>query len=265
MVTKGKRTTSSSGKSVTAMQTAEQTPTGASPAPEVIGSSKAQKQRAKSAGQPTMNGQAVLPETMAELDEDERLLSELRVDLPGSKVNAISDGMVAIGVGKVPKDTFFRCRPGDDYQPEVHMIVDTAGFDRRYVAVMPKMVEYLRSVKIYTARHRLYWIATEEGDQLVVPVRLASRDGSQNVFSRTLQIAMKRAETEWIRIYNDPDVKSSAARGWEVWPAPKGRFGEPVYADIRPAKIVRVAFKDADNLVENGEHSLVKKWAPDPR
>jgi hypothetical protein len=201
---------------------------------------------------------AIPPETMAELDQDEQFLCELRVDQLGSSA-PVSDSQQAIGVGRVPKDTFFRCRPGSEYQPEIQMVVNTVGFDRSYVAVMPQMVEYLRSIKIFTAKHRVYLITTEDGIYRLVPVRLASRDGSQNVFSRTLQIAMSKAETEWVRIYNDPELRD-VDRGWDVFPAPPGRFQDPLWPDTPPGKMIRLGFKDSNNLIDSADHALVKKY-----
>jgi hypothetical protein len=202
---------------------------------------------------------SVPPKIIEELDEDERLLRELRVDMPGGGGDAIADSVVAFGVGKIPKDTFFRCCPGVEFQPELQMITNTVGFEKTFVAVKPSMVDYLRSIKIYTAKHRVYLIATEEGMYRLVPVRLAARDGGQNVFSRTLQIAMRKAESEWVRVYNDPELKDTD-RGWQVYVAPPGRFPEPNWSGISPGKLVRLGFKDSDNLIDSTEHPLVNKY-----
>jgi hypothetical protein len=198
------------------------------------------------------------PEIVEELDEDERLLRELRVDLPGGGGD-IGGNVVAFGVGKVPRDTFFRCRPGTDFQPELQMVTNTVGFDKTFVAVKPHMVEYLRSIKIYTSKHCVYLIVTEEGSYRLVPVRLAARDGSQNAYSRTLQVAMRKAETEWVRIYNDPELRD-VDRGWEVFLAPLGRFPEPIWPGISAGKLIRLGFKDSDNLIDSADHPLVKKY-----
>jgi hypothetical protein len=197
-------------------------------------------------------------ETMEELDEDERLLRELRVDQLGSGP-PVGDSVLAIGVGKPPKDTFFRCRPGLEFQPELQMVTNSTGFDKTFVAVRTDMVEFLRSIKIFSARHRVYLIMTDEGVYRLVPVRLAARDGSQNVFSRTLQIAMSRAENEWVRVYNNPELRDTD-RGWEVFPAPADRFQEPIWPDIGAGKMIRLAFKDAGNLIDSADHPLVKKF-----
>ena len=44
-------------------------------------------------------------------------------------------------------------------------------------------------------------------------------------------------------------------RWWE------GRFGEPTWPAIKPAKIFRMAFRDRGRLIDSTEHPLVQKWA----
>ena len=37
--------------------------------------------------------------------------------------------------------------------------------------------------------------------------------------------------------------------------------GEPNWPDIKPAKIMRMAFRDKGRLIDSSEHILVQKWA----
>jgi hypothetical protein len=203
----------------------------------------------------------VPPETQAQLDEDDALLQQLRIDVvgavPGGK---LSEGVSAIHVGKPPRDTFFRCHPGADYHPTFSVYQARAGFDQTPIAVMPHMIGYLRTIRIYPAPTKLFVIMTETNALQIVPVRLASADGSQNVYSRTLELAVHRAMREWIRVFNNPDTKGEG-RGWEIFAAPEGRFPEPIWPTDSMGRLIRLAFKDAGNLIEDASHPLVKKWA----
>jgi hypothetical protein len=52
-----------------------------------------------------------------------------------------------------------------------------------------------------------------------------------------------------------------ANRAYKNFPAPEGRYGEPNWPDIKPAKIMRRAFKDKGRLIDSTDHILVQKWA----
>ena len=40
-----------------------------------------------------------------------------------------------------------------------------------------------------------------------------------------------------------------------------GRFDDPQWPDLKPAKIFRLAFRDKGRLIDSTEHPLFKKWA----
>jgi hypothetical protein len=46
-----------------------------------------------------------------------------------------------------------------------------------------------------------------------------------------------------------------------VFPADKGRFGEPIWPELKPAKIFRLAFKDKGWLLDSTQHPLFLQWA----
>ena len=50
-------------------------------------------------------------------------------------------------------------------------------------------------------------------------------------------------------------------RCYKVFAAPAGRFGEPQWPNLKPAKIFRLAFRDRGNLIDSREHALFKKLA----
>lgn len=59
-----------------------------------------------------------------------------------------------------------------------------------------------------------------------------------------------------MRLFTDMENKC-----YDVFPAPAGRFGEPQFPELKPAKIFKLAFRDKGRLVDSTEHSLFKKWA----
>jgi hypothetical protein len=194
----------------------------------------------------------------AELDKDEEALREIRVDLPG--YSTTTDGVLVIAVGKAPKDEYFRVHPSPDYCLPTYMVTHVQGFDTTWCVVTPGMVELLRSIKIFPALHRIYFITSEVDAWRLVPVRQARADGAQNIWNSTLEVALQRAKTEWVRLYNEQDQRSSS-EGWKVFPADPGRFPDPVWPDMSMAKLIRLGFTDRGNNINGPDHPLVKKWS----
>ena len=89
-----------------------------------------------------------------------------------------------------------------------------------------------------------------------MPVRQANADGEQNEYNRTKEIGLIQGIDEWVRLYTDQEN-----RCYKVFPAPAGRFAEPQWPDLKPAKIFRLAFRDKGRLIDSAEHALFKKWA----
>jgi hypothetical protein len=193
--------------------------------------------------------------TEEELDEEEKEFRALRRDTPGVK-GAADIGMLTIGVGKqpTPKNTFYRTHP--TFRPVVPMVINEVGMDKHFIAVMPHMIEALTSIGITVADHTLYLIVTPEGGLRIIPVRGANEEGAQNEWDRTKEVALIEAIAAWFRMYTD-----RANNAYKNYPAPAGRYGDPKWLDIKPAKIMRMAFKDKGRLIDSIDHILVQKWA----
>ena len=88
-----------------------------------------------------------------------------------------------------------------------------------------------------------------------MPVRLANNDGEQNEYA-TKEIGLVQGMTEWVRLFTDLENKC-----YQVFPAPAGRFADPVWPELKQARIFKLAFRDKGRLVDSTEHSLFKKWA----
>ena len=192
--------------------------------------------------------------TKEELDKEEQEFRALRRDLPGVK-GASSAGIVAISVGKTPtKNEFFRAHK--DFRPIVPIVDLEVGMERHYFAVTTDMVANLGGIGITVTDHALYLTITSRGAIRIVPVRQANMDGEQNEYNRTKEIGLIQSVDEWVRLFTDQEN-----RCYKVFSAPKDRFGEPLWPDLKPAKIFKLAFRDKGRLVDSPEHPLFKKWA----
>lgn len=196
----------------------------------------------------------LVPDLEEELDEDEKEFRAMRRDLAGVQGEA-AVGIVAISVGKAPpKNEFFRTHP--DFRPIVPMVNIEIGMEKKFFAVTPAMVEQLGSIGITVCDHALYLTVTPQRVVRIVPVRQANADGDQNEYDRTKEIGMIRACNEWVRLFTDQEN-----RCYKVFPAPLGRFADPVWPELKHAKIFRLAFRDRGHLIDSVDHPLFQKWA----
>ena len=193
--------------------------------------------------------------TEEELGEEEKEFRALRRDVPGVK-GAAAAGILTIGVGKQPspKNVFYRTYR--TFTPIVPMVIVEVGMDHHFIAVMPNMVEPLASMGITVADHTLYLTVTPEGGLRIIPVRGPNAEGVQNEWDRTKEAALIEAIDAWFRMYTD-----RANNAYKNFPAPDGRYGDPKWPELKPAKIIRMAFKDKGRLIESTDHILVQKWA----
>ena len=193
--------------------------------------------------------------TEEELGEEEKEFRALRRDVPGVK-GAAAAGILTIGVGKQPspKNVFYRTYR--TFTPIVPMVIVEVGMDHHFIAVMPNMVEPLASMGITVADHTLYLTVTPEGGLRIIPVRGPNAEGEQNEWDRTKEMALIEAMDAWFRMYTD-----RANNAYKNFPAPDGRYGDPKWPELKPAKIIRMAFKDKGRLIESTDHILVQKWA----
>src|SRR6516162_2852480 len=184
----------------------------------------------------------LVPPTEEQLDKEEQEFRRLRRDLPGVK-GASAVGIVAIGVAKIPgKNEFFRTHL--DFHPVIPIVDLEVGMERQFFAVTDEMVEALASIGISVTDHTLYLTVTSRGAVKIVPVGGANADGEQNEYARTKEIGLLQGRDEWVRLYTDQEN-----RAYKVFPAPAGRFGEPQWPDLKPARIFKLAFRDKGRLI----------------
>jgi hypothetical protein len=189
-----------------------------------------------------------------EFDADEAEFRAIRRDLPGVKGSS-AVGIVSINVSKTPgKNEFFRTHP--TFRPAVPMVDLEVGMDRHYFAVTADMVPALAGIGITVTTHTLYLTVTPAGAVKIVPVRHAMGDMEQNEYNRTKEIGLVDGITQWVRLYTDLENHV-----YKVFPAPAGRFAEPIWPELKDAKIFRLAFRDKGRLLDSVEHALFQKWA----
>ncbi len=192
--------------------------------------------------------------TEEELDEEEREFRALRRDLPGVK-GASAAGIVAISVGKVPgKNEFFRTHR--DFRPVIPIVDIEIGMEKQFFAVTDSMITALAGIGITVTDHTLYLTITARGALRLVPVRHANADGDQNEYARTKEIGLRDGIDQWVRLYTDQENHA-----YKVFPAPVGRFADPVWPELKSAKIFRLAFREKGRLLDSPDHALFKKWA----
>jgi hypothetical protein len=191
-----------------------------------------------------------------QLDQEEEEFRKLRRDLPGVK-GAAGGGVVTISVRKAPaKNEFFRTHSDPAYRPIMPLVDIEVGMEKQFFVVTADMVEPLKSIGISVTDAVLYLTVTSQGGVCIVPVRCANADGEQNDYARTKELALVRGITEWVRLFTDQEN-----RCYKVYEAPAGRFGEPQFPDLKPARIFKLAFRDKGRLIDSIDHSLFKKWA----
>jgi hypothetical protein len=189
-----------------------------------------------------------------ELDEEEQEFRALRRDLPGVK-GASAVGIVSIGVAKIPgKNEFFRTHA--EFRPVVPIVDLEIGMERQFFAVTDEMVEALNGIGITATDHTLYLTVTSRGAVRIIPIRHANADGEQNEYARTKEIGLTQGMDEWVRLFTDQEN-----RVYKVFPAPAGRFADPIWPALKPAKIFRLAFRDKGRLIDSPEHTLFQRWA----
>jgi hypothetical protein len=185
-----------------------------------------------------------------QLDEEEREFRALRRDLPGVKgVSAV--GIVSINVNRKPEENeYFRTNP--DFGPVIPLVHIEVGMERQFFAVTDPMVISLASIGITVTNHRLYLIVSPSGAVRIIPINVTS----DNEYTRTKEIGLIDGVQKWVRLYTD-----TVNKVYKVFPAPDGRFSDPIWPELKQAKIFRLAFRDKGRLIDSPEHPLFLKWA----
>jgi hypothetical protein len=190
-----------------------------------------------------------------DLDEDEKEFRAQRRDMP-EVTGSSAVGIVAINVSKLPagKNEFFRTHT--TFNPIVDLVDIEVGMERRYFTATAEMKIALAGIGITMSPHTLYLTVSETGAIRIVPIRCMEEDGNMNEYSRTKEMALIKGRDMWMRVYTD--IKNKM---YKDFPAPPGRFAEPVWPQLKHAKIFRLTFRDKGHCIDSPQHPLYMKWA----
>ena len=187
-----------------------------------------------------------------ELDADEKEFRALRRDLPGVK-GASAIGIVNINVSKTPgKNEFFRTHP--DFCPIFPVIDLEVGMEKQFFVATEEMVISLAGIGITVSDYTLYLTVTSRGAVHIVPVRCSEADGAQNEYARTKELGLRDGINQWVRLFTDQEN-----RCYKVFPAPAGRFADPIWPELKHAKIFRLAFRDKGRSDRQHRASIVQE------
>jgi hypothetical protein len=198
---------------------------------------------------------AAVTSTDSEDDEDDEDYRKMRRDMPGVS-GASAVGIVAINVNKKPagKNEFFRVHP--TFHPIINLVDTEVGMERRFFTATDEMEIALAGIGISMSAYTLYLTVSETGAVRIVPVRCMAEDGNQNEYDRTREMALLQGRDKWVRIYSD--LKNQV---YKIFPAPKGRFADPVWPALKHSKIFRLAFRDKGHRIDSHQHPIYMKWA----
>jgi hypothetical protein len=219
------------------------------------GPSIAVSDKSASSAEDAAQGEAVFEgPSEEELAREEAEYARLRQDLPNAE-GASARGIVTINAEKNPgRNEFFRSHP--DFCPVIYLVTDAVALDTRFYAVDPSMTHALQSIHIDFALHTLYLTLTAGNTLRVIPVRCPGPDGERNEYNSTKELALRTARKRWVRMYTDRENSC-----YRVFPAPIGRFPEPVFPRLTEARIVRLAFRDKGRLIDTEFHPRFQAWA----
>jgi hypothetical protein len=126
------------------------------------------------------------------------------------------------------------------------------GMEKQFFAVDDAMVVPLAGIGITVTDHDLYLTVTSRGAVKIIPINTAT----DNEYTTTKEMGLIEGIDHWVRLFVDQENKV-----YRVFPAPPGRFADPIWPELKPAKIFRLAFRDKGRLVDSDAHPLFKKWA----
>src|SRR5262249_22524613 len=141
-------------------------------------------------------------------------------------------------------------RTHKDFRPVFSLVDTEVGLEKQFCAVTDDMVTALANIGVTATEHTLYLTLNALGGLKIIPINCAS----ENEYTRTKEIVLIDAVNGWMRLYTDP-----ANKNYKGYPAPPGRYADPIWPDLKPAKIFRLAFREKGRLIDSTDHTLFKK------
>jgi hypothetical protein len=135
------------------------------------------------------------------------------------------------------------------------VVVSDEGMENKFYVVDEPLIPYLESIGFPTAPHTLYLTVTDKRVHTVIPVRCADESGERNAYNSTKEEVLLFGVDHWVRMFSD-----TKAGRYNRYPAPVGRFGEPVWAPFTPAKVFNLAIRKNGLLIDSRVHPRVLAW-----
>lgn len=156
--------------------------------------------------------------------------------------------ILQVPVRKPSKQRYFRVMSGSQW--EVSVPVLELKEDSEYYLVRPNVLPYLAREVKYVRLHLAYYL---EGSPFIIPVPLPDEMGKWNSWHKSLDEAVKAAQTKWVRCIADKSIN-----GYTLMQASGNIIClNPLPADKCFKDYVELAFKD--KVIDSIDHHVVKQ------
>lgn len=177
---------------------------------------------------------------------DEYDLESLRLKQNFDEIVGAQAVLATVAVRKPGPQEWFRVHPDSSWRLQTTLLILKE--DRESYLVSPdlraQLWDEILPIVLYTAMSR-------QGEPFLWPVRLPKTDGKTDRFMETDLTAAKVAETQWVRRYWVPEIKSHKIL------AAKNLLDDPVWPEVGFQGLLKIAFKD--RFIKDLNHPVLKK------
>lgn len=154
--------------------------------------------------------------------------------------------LATVPVGKPGKQTWFRIRPGPEWQLTAWLLEWEE--DGSQYFMLPHLAEGLEG-ELKRANLRL--VVTPAGSVRLWPIRQPNADGTDNPWFQSARRIAALAEQTWVRMRSDREAQGYTAVVAEV------DFDEPIWPEQSFQELLKIAF--AGKVVEGLDHPVVQR------
>lgn len=190
-----------------------------------------------------LSQQAISPASAAPAELD---LTAYRVSSNFNAIGGIKKVITNVPAKKPGTQTYFRVRPGADWQMQA--LILSLKEDGENYFVLPSLFDELAN----ECRPKvLYTYVTREGNVGLWPVNMPGEDGRLDPWSESALAAAKHAQNHWVRL-----VANRHLGAYDVMEA-TGLVDEPKWPDLDFKKLLSLAFKE--RIISDLSHPIVRK------
>jgi len=177
---------------------------------------------------------------------DEYDVESLRLDQNFDEIVGARPVLATVAVRKPGPQEWFRVHPDSSWRLQTTLL--QLKEDRENYLVSPDLRAQLWDEIIPIV---LYTAVSRQGEPFLWPVRLPKTDGKTDRFIETDLTAAKVAETQWVRRYWVPEIKSHKIL------AAKNLVDDPVWPEVGFKELLKIAFKE--RFIKDLNHPVLKK------